>query len=225
MSNGLKVINVTKYSITPVITSELFYDLRPLLDVRCDLTLIKENPAIAVIDNFMTKDECDQFIEECLPLVERSGVLQDGATVITDHRTSSGCWVMPSDIVAKIDQRIETLFQWPILKSENFNFLAYKPGDVFKKHHDFIADEFSEISRIQEAGQRVATVIIYLNDADAGETEFPTLDLKVFPKRGRLLFFAYPRAVPECDTLHAGNAPVNGDKYIAVKWFREKTFN
>jgi hypothetical protein len=71
----------------------------------------------------------------------------------------------------------------------------------------------------------VATFLIYLNDAfDGGETEFPKLGLKHRGRAGSALYFANLGADGAGDprTLHAGRAPVRGEKWLFSQWVRNR---
>ena len=63
-------------------------------------------------------------------------------------------------------------------------------------------------------GERIAAVILYLNDVEeGGETEFLYQHKRVAPKAGRLLI------CPAYYThTHRGNPPLTGDKYIVTSW-------
>jgi len=61
---------------------------------------------------------------------------------------------------------------------------------------------------------RQVSIIIYLNDVqEGGTTFFSDLNLRVAPKKGRILFF------PSFYTfIHKGEAPISNSKYIIVTW-------
>lgn len=68
---------------------------------------------------------------------------------------------------------------------------------------------------LREVSNRYLVFLWYLNDvADGGETEFPHLDISVTPKAGRLLIFP-----PYWMYIHAGLAPVSGEKHILSTYF------
>ena len=54
----------------------------------------------------------------------------------------------------------------------------------------------------------LVTLVFYLNDAfDGGETDFPELDRKVTPRRGRALLFQHR-------ILHEASAVTRGEKLV-----------
>jgi len=66
---------------------------------------------------------------------------------------------------------------------------------------------------------------MYLNDVESGgATTFPDVGLRVLPIRGNAAFFSYDRPHPMTRTQHAGAPVVSGEKWIATKWLRERTF-
>lgn len=76
----------------------------------------------------------------------------------------------------------------------------------------------------QNAGgnvSRILAIIMYLNDVHiGGETEFPTHDIKVIPKRGKILVFPCSYLY-----LHQGNMPISNDKYIATAFINYMDLN
>jgi prolyl 4-hydroxylase len=75
-----------------------------------------------------------------------------------------------------------------------------------------------------QAGPRILTVYIYLNDVQkGGGTNFEELDVTVLPKRGRVLIWpsVYDQSVNEKDrrTMHAAMPVEAGIKYGANAWF------
>jgi prolyl 4-hydroxylase len=75
------------------------------------------------------------------------------------------------------------------------------------------------------AGQRTWTVMIYLNEPEAGgATRFKTIGKTVQPETGKLLAWNNLRADgrPNVNTLHHGMKVRAGTKYVVTKWFREK---
>ena len=78
---------------------------------------------------------------------------------------------------------------------------------------------------MRRGGQRVATVVMYLNEPDGGgATVFPDAGFECLPVRGNAVFFNYGRAHPSSRSLHAGAPVLSGEKWIATKWLRESRF-
>lgn len=90
------------------------------------------------------------------------------------------------------------------------NILKYKAREGYYRH--WHAEVFPDAEC--EALHRVLFFIYYLNDvAVGGETEFYFYDLKVAPKKGRLVI-----SPTSFTHTHRGNLPESGDKYILTSW-------
>jgi prolyl 4-hydroxylase len=81
-------------------------------------------------------------------------------------------------------------------------------GGEYLAHQDFFdpADPGSQVlTRV--GGQRIATLVIYLNNvAEGGDTNFPRSSCPVKPKKGSAVYFEYLNAAGQLDKrcLHAG---------------------
>ena len=87
-----------------------------------------------------------------------------------------------------------------------------------------IRDTGKYVSRFSSnGGQRIVTVLIYLNDVvQGGQTSFPQLGLNMQPKQGRALVF-FPSTVDghlDPRALHAA-LPAIDTKYVSQIWIRQ----
>jgi prolyl 4-hydroxylase len=76
---------------------------------------------------------------------------------------------------------------------------------------------------LEKYGQRVSTMVVYLNNvAGGGETVFPELSLTVSPQKGGGVYFSYSDKNGELDrrSLHGGAPVLGGEKWIATLWWR-----
>ena len=129
-------------------------------------------------------------------------------------------------MVAAIEARIARLLGWPLENGEGLQVLRYGPGAEYKPHYDYFDPaEPGTASILARGGQRVATLIMYLQEPDqGGATVFPDLRLQVVPRRGSAVFFSYSQAHPCSQSLHGGMPVLAGEKWIATKWLREDEF-
>ena len=132
-------------------------------------------------------------------------------------------------LVQRLEARIAALTHWPVAKGEGLQVLHYSTGAEYVPHYDFFAPEQpgSQFS-LKRGGQRVATLIVYLNTVEeGGETIFPKLNLKVKAIQGNALYFSYTNSKNELDrnTFHGGAPVVQGDKWIMTKWMRQENLN
>lgn len=73
------------------------------------------------------------------------------------------------------------------------------------------------------AGQRYATVVIYLGTPEeGGETTFPRINAAVPAVKGDAILFwsLHPDLQLNPNAMHGSNKVVRGTKYAAAKWIR-----
>jgi prolyl 4-hydroxylase len=187
-------------------------------------------PRVMLLGGLLTDDECDALIALAAPRLARSETVDNatGGNEVNAARTSEGMFFERGEtpLIARIEQRIAALVNWPVEHGESLQILHYRPGAEYKPHHDYFDPAHPGTPRIlQRGGQRVATVVIYLNTpAGGGATTFPDVGLEVAPLRGNAVFFTYDRAHPSTKSLHGGAPVTAGEKWVATKWLREGVF-
>lgn len=199
-------------------------------DVRVRLRLAA--PIIAVIDDVLSDEECEEIIQLARSRVRRSTVVDNtsGDSVVNDHRTSSGTFIKPeeNDLMRRINQRLAALMQMPVEHGEDIQILRYEVGQQYKPHQDFFDPNASSASRLlRDGGQRVSTLVVYLNEViRGGETVFPDVGLSVAPKKGSAVYFEYCNGFGQLDykTLHGGAPVLEGEKWALTKWMRYHRF-
>ena len=187
-------------------------------------------PRVVVLGGLLSDDECEALMAAARPRMSRSLTVatQTGGQEVNADRTSQGMFFTrgESELVARIEARIARLVRWPVERGEGLQVLRYVPGTEYKPHYDYFDPEQpGTATLLQRGGQRVGTVVIYLNEPErGGATSFPDVGLQVAPKRGNAVFFSYARAHPGTRTLHGGAPVLAGEKWIATKWLREGVF-
>jgi prolyl 4-hydroxylase len=205
----------------------LFLDLG---DRRVSVLGAMASPRVVILGGFLSDDECDALVEAAKPRMARSLTVstQTGGEEINADRTSNGMFFQrgEGDVVTRIEARIGRLLNWPVENGEGMQILNYLPGAEYKPHYDYFDPSEPGTPRIlTRGGQRVATVVMYLNDPEkGGGTTFPDVNFAVGPKRGNAVFFNYNRPHPNTKSLHGGAPVVAGEKWIATKWLREREF-
>jgi prolyl 4-hydroxylase len=112
---------------------------------------------------------------------------------------------------------------WPIEFTEDLQVLRYDKGAEYKAHHDYF-DPAAGLwtPNFRRGGNRVGTLIMYLNTPErGGGTVFPDVPMEVYARKGTAVLFTYPQADPSSRSLHGGTPVVEGQKWAAVKWFRQ----
>jgi prolyl 4-hydroxylase len=187
-------------------------------------------PRIVVFGNLLSDEECDALIAEASPRMARSLTVatRTGGEELHADRTSDGMFYSRGETAAvrRLEARIARLLRWPVDHGEGLQVLRYRPGAEYKPHYDYFEpSEPGTPSILARGGQRVATLVIYLSEpARGGGTTFPDVHLEVAPKRGNAVFFSYERPHPSTRTLHGGAPVLEGEKWIATKWLRERVF-
>jgi prolyl 4-hydroxylase len=189
-------------------------------------------PRVLLLGGLLSDDECAQMVVLAQARLQRSTVVNPDTGAYDEHpdRTSRGGHFRrgENELIRRIEQRIADLTGYPVENGEPLQILHYLPGGEYKPHHDYFdpAQPGNE-AVLKQGGQRVATVVIYLNDVEAGgSTVFPTVGLDVLPRKGNATYFAYLAEDGRLDerTLHGGSPVVRGEKWIATKWIRERAY-
>jgi len=153
---------------------------------------------------------------------------QTGADQVHAQRTSHGMFFSrgENEVIQRIENRLAKLLNWPVENGEGLQVLRYQPGHEYKPHYDYFdPNEPSAATVLARGGQRVATVLMYLNEPTrGGGTTFPSVNLEISPQKGSAVFFNYDRAHPVSRTLHGGAPVREGEKWVATKWLRERKF-
>ena len=185
-----------------------------------------DKPFVLYLDNVMSSEECDELIQMSSNRLVPSRVVDPvtGAEKVVSGRTSSGTYyqIQENPLIAKLEKRIAEITKIPVENGEGLQVLHYKIGEEYKAHFDYFPQ--SKIDS-KKGGQRVATLLLYLNDVEAGgETIFPKIGLSISPKKGTALYFHYANSSGQVDrlSLHSSIPVVEGDKWVATKWIRER---
>lgn len=189
-------------------------------------------PTLAILADVLTAGECGELIAMAKPRLKPSTVLdpQSGRDVVAAYRSSLGMFFRPqeNDLIARLELRFAQLMNMPIENGEGLQVLYYPPDAGSAPHFDFLqaSNEASQAS-IERSGQRVSTLVTYLNDVEqGGETVFPEAGWSVTPQLGHALYFEYCNSLGQVDprSLHAASPVQRGEKWVASKWMRQRRF-
>ena len=181
--------------------------------------LLCKIPHIIHIENFLTNDECDDIIKAGDPLLTDSNVVNVDTGFnekMDSFRISKDCWFDHANpLVVNLHDKIEKEIGISKKRFEALTMLRYDIGGRYVPHWDYFEDMIPTYNDIVAGvGNRVGTVIVYLNDVDeGGETEFLYYPRRVKPQAGRVLLF--PASFTHS---HRGNPPLSNTKYIMTGW-------
>ena len=195
--------------------------------------LIHHDPIIYTVDDFLTDEECQHFIDLALPNLEQSGVTgykKDSTKrhdrVMKSHRNSMQAWIRPEldEITRSVWGRICNLVQLPKENTEKFQVMRYTKGQTFRAHMDAFHEKEGESEYLEDGGQRVVTAMVYLNDnVVGGEIEFNKLRYYIKPKKGMLLVWhncLKDTDKPHPESMHTGRTVKAGEKWAFSLWIR-----
>jgi prolyl 4-hydroxylase len=190
------------------------------------------------IDSVLTPAECDALIafakERGLkPSDILSNKLDDTKGTIVDEksRTSETAWISDDDhpIIQKLADRAAALTGLPVANQEMAQVAHYTVGGKFNAHYDACNSDKAYCAKMnRHAGQRRATLLVYLNDDfEGGQTVFTRIGKTVTPKTGMGILFWNTTAETDAiipESMHQGNPVLCGEKWICTKWTHSKAY-
>ena len=184
------------------------------------------HPRVVVFGGVLSDEECDAMVEMGRRRLRPSAVFNPdtGADEAHEARSSEGTFFRRGEnaLCARIERRLAQLVDWPLENGEGLQLLRYGPGAEYRPHYDYFdPDRPGAHVALSRGGQRVASIVMYLNTpARGGATTFPDARFEVGAVKGNAVFFAYDRPHPMTGSLHAGAPVIEGEKWVATKWLR-----
>ena len=171
------------------------------------------------------------MIELAEPRLARSETVHNpsGGSEVHEARTSDGMFFERGEhaLCDRIERRIAALLHWPVENGEGLQVLRYRPGAEYKAAPRLLRPGEPGHARpsCSAAASVWPSIVMYLNTPPrGGGTAFPDVGVEVGPMRGNAVFFSYDRPHVVTRTLHAGMPVLEGEKWVATKWLREREF-
>ena len=192
---------------------------------------LSEDPLIHAVPGLLSPEICDALITAARPRLAPAMIydeLRGGETPEEGRRlTSAGFGVTDADLVMMaVNERLCALAGLPPCNAEGLQVMHYKIGDFFAPHFDAWDVGFAgHAATLAQQGQRVITVLVYLNDdLEGGETDFPRLGIRHRGAKGDGLMFRNvdARGGRDARMLHAGLPPTAGEKWLLSLWIRDR---
>jgi len=210
--------------------------LRARVDIRAFIQprpggVAHPSPRIRVFKGLFSGDECDWIIGRAHDRLERASVYdnESAQSLIVKERTNREAHFGPADLdvaLTFLRARLAHSIRAPLHHFEPPTVLHYAVGQHFAPHFDFLDPALpGHVGDLARRGQRVATVLVYLNDDyEGGETDFPTLGRRFRGGPGDALVFDNldPSGAPDRRTFHAGLPPSKGEKWLLSQWVRDR---
>lgn len=214
--------------------TEPISDIQPHVQERFALTQLSGCPSVWLAEQFLSPQACETLINKAKGRLARSRIydVETGEELLHDARTSSLVVVeaeLHDQFIVDLEERLAQLSRFPVENGENIQILNYQIGQEYRPHYDFFdPDRPGSISALQPGGQRVVTILMYLNTVAAGgECIFPRVGLSVAPRQGDALMFynTYSDGVLDRDSLHSSLPVLEGEKWVATQWIREQKYS
>jgi hypothetical protein len=204
--------------------------LRQLLVPAAGL-VVHEDPRIRHFPGFVSERVCNWLIERARGRLERALVydVRRQADTVDDSRTNSFAVfnAMQADLVhLMVQMRMSVGCGQPVSQMEASTVLHYAVGQTIGYHYDFVdpaSPGYAE--EVRTRGHRVATFLVYLNGGyEGGETVFPRIGVHHTGRSGEGLLFAntLPDGQADLRTLHSGEPPTRGEKWVFSQFVRDR---
>lgn len=185
------------------------------------------NPKVAmfIVKNFLDPAFCEQLMAQIDAKRRPSDIADSNGDYA--FRTSETCDLDPQDpLVAELKRRIIALTGIDPAHAEPMQGQRYAVGQEFKAHTDYFDPTGRDFEKFcSVSGQRTWTVMLYLNEVEAGgATRFKAVDKVVQPEIGKLLAWnnLRPNGTVNPSTIHHAMKVRAGTKYVITQWFRER---
>jgi prolyl 4-hydroxylase len=207
-------------------------------------------PRAFALRDALTEAQCEAVLRATRARVRRSTVVDSvtGESKVDPIRTSKQTFLnRDEEVVREIYDALSAVTMLPWTHNEDMQVLEYRVGEKYDAHEDVGAEDSPsgrELSK--DGGKRVATVLLYLEEPEAGgETAFPDsewIDPKMAegtswskcaehrvamkPRRGDGLIFwsVDPNGKIDHRALHVGCPVVAGVKWTATVWVHAEPY-
>lgn len=192
---------------------------------------LSADPEISIVRGLAPKAACDWLISSVRDRLQRALVHNPDTHLQTqnDIRTNSNAMFRLTDanlIVLLLQERLAAAAAVDVRSMEGPQVLHYAPGEQYRRHFDFMEPDMAgNAGAIDRYGQRIATLLVYLNQGfEGGETDFATLGLRYKGAAGDALMFRNVdhAGKPDRRMAHAGLPPASGEKWLFSQWVRDR---
>ncbi|MEA1084318.1 prolyl hydroxylase family protein [Sphingomonas sp. M6A6_1c] len=170
---------------------------------------------------------CDALIER-IDAVRRPSTIADPNGDAAFRTSETGDLAATDPVVQAVEARLAAFTGLDPMHGEPLQGQRYAVGQEFKGHTDYFEPQGADYERYcSVAGNRTWTVMVYLNEPEAGgATRFKAADKIIQPETGKLVAWNNRRfdGTPNPATLHQGMKVRDGVKYVITKWYRERVW-
>lgn len=191
---------------------------------------ISDSPWIVILDNFLSKDECNKLIH--IPEKwDSSTTIKNNVKSVNPGRTSFSFFCneqicLDNKIIKRVNKRINKITTIDKNNYEGIQLTKYNKGGFYKQHHDYIIEKDNP-EEFLRTGPRILTVLLYLSDVTGGGgTSFVNLGHTINPKAGRALIWTnvHNNFSKDERTQHEALEVISGTKFISQIWIHSKKY-
>ncbi|XP_048590324.1 prolyl 4-hydroxylase subunit alpha-1 isoform X4 [Nematostella vectensis] len=186
---------------------------------------VNDDPRVVIFRGLVTDRETARIKQIASPMLNRATVynIDTGVLEYADYRVSKSAWLEDhlDETIATVNKRIAMVTGLDVQTAEKLQIANYGMGGQYEQHTDH-GEPDSPLAN-DPLGNRIATLLIYLNDvALGGATVFLKAGVHVPPTKGDAVFWYNLKKSGDGDPLteHAACPVVCGSKWVANKWFR-----
>jgi len=191
---------------------------------------VNEAPRIWTVPGFATPEICRWLIGRCQGRLRQAQMFDGQRSRFLATRTCRDFSFTIFDggvLLVLLRIRMSLAVSLPVPHMEPPQIFHYAVGQEIKAHYDSIYDgEHGYGQAGSYRGDRLATLLLYLNDAyEGGDLEFPHTGFRHRGRTGDAVFFASLRdGKRDRLSLHAARPVTAGEKYILSQWIHDRPF-
>ncbi|XP_033228123.1 prolyl 4-hydroxylase subunit alpha-1-like [Belonocnema kinseyi] len=186
------------------------------------------DPRIVVYHDVLYEEEIEVLKQLAKPELQVAEVrnFTTGAVQTGTERIAESAWIynLGNKFKKVLRRRLKDMTGLVADTAEDLQVTHYDVGGFYVEHFDFVPDTDTEFFEIVGTGNRIATVLFYMNDVEqGGETVFTELNVTISPKKGSAVFWYNLKRNGSGDVLtyHAACPVLSGTKWIATSWLHE----
>ncbi|XP_067050828.1 prolyl 4-hydroxylase subunit alpha-1-like isoform X2 [Acropora muricata] len=207
-----------------------YFNKHPLLFLKpAKIEIANLKPNIYLIHDVIRDTDIEFIKDLAMPRLERATVTNrnTGKLEFADYRISKSAWLedYEGDIIESLSLKLEAItgLSTARVHCEALQVVNYGTGGQYEPHVDHALTNKSAIFDMG-MGNRIATVLIYMTDVEAGgSTVFLDAETIIKPQKGTAAFWfnLLKSGEPDQSTRHAACPVIVGTKWVSNKWIHE----
>ncbi|XP_033216387.1 prolyl 4-hydroxylase subunit alpha-2-like [Belonocnema kinseyi] len=185
-------------------------------------------PRIVVYHDVIHEDEIEAFKRLAKPKLKSAKVrnFATGKKEPSTGRIAKNAYLEndENEHIQLLRRRVQHMTGLTVDTAERLHISYYTIGGFYLPHFDAVHEEDKNSLKEFGTGNRIATVLFYMNDvAKGGSTVFPALNFTIKPKKGSAVFWYNLKRNGEIEYLavHGACWVLSGTKWISTIWLHE----